>query len=149
MRVYNKLKSETFDIFSKESALFDGLVQNDLLEIREQNYQTLIIKNCQLTGLIISNVQAELLIIENCRVNGTIDMDMIEIGEINVRSNVASEINIGVGVDLKGLNIENNGCSLNFRSESDSYLKVSLSSHQKLDKTYYLDTSVFKKALGS
>ena len=59
-------------------------------------------------------------------------------------SNVATEINVGEGVDLGDLIMDYNSCPLNFKGQKSSFLNVSITSRDRRPKRLNLDTSVFK-----
>ncbi len=132
-----------------QNLIYDGLVDFEPFALRDKNLKKVIFKNCILNKLSISNMDVEELIIENCTIKGQLNIDFSSIHKMRIVSNKAEEINVGLGMDLNDLFLDQNSCPLNFKGRRSPFLNVSISSEETTKKSFDLDTSVFKQAFGA
>ena len=132
-----------------QNIIFDGLVDFEPMEIKNRYLKKLVFKNCVLNKLIISNLNCDQIIIENCTIKRQLEIDFSTVKHMKVLSNVATEINVGAGVDLGDLIMNHNSCPLNFKGQKSSFLKVSITSRDNNSERLNLNTSVFKRTFGA
>lgn len=134
--------------FSKRANLnreasFSDQVRIEPLLFFDRSFNVLKIDNCIVDRIIIMNCVIDKLIINGSHIKECIEVSNSSIRQIELIGNQAKQINLDIEESLRGLQVENNECQLNFKNRANTLSTIRIETEKKPAGRSVIDFSVF------